>query len=79
MFLIEYGEGLFINADKIDWLQINSVGKITFTCTGDTETVYKVDSDYASSFVNNIQALSCVGGIEGKYHETIKNPQPSDT
>lgn len=77
MFLIEYDKGLYINGELVDWLHVSPVGKVSVTLSGDIETVYKVSPECASTFVNNMQALSGSGGVEARYHEIINNPQPS--
>ena len=79
MFLIEYDKGLYINGELVDWMQVNSVGKVSVTLSGDTETIDTVNPDCAATFVNNMQALSGSGGVEACYHEIINNPQPNQT
>ena len=79
MFLIEYDKNKFINAELINWLSIDSVGAVSVTLAGETETMYKVDASYAPVFVNNVQAMNHNGpSIECRYLDIIDNPQPSN-
>lgn len=56
MFLIKYDDGQYIDAEKIEWLQVKD-GKISFTVTADTDTIYTVGADYEDIFINNIYAI----------------------
>lgn len=79
MFLIEYDKGRYINGELVEWMHVDPAGKVSVTLSSDTETAYKVNPDCAAAFVNNMQALSGSGGVEGRYHEIINNQQPSQT
>ena len=69
MFLIEYYDGEFIDAEKINYIQINASG-VRFTLSGDVESLYEVDNGMAGVFINNLQAINdnpC--GLEAKLKE----------
>ena len=69
MFLIEYKKGEFVNAEKLDWLNINK-GKVQFTMEGDNESCFKVDQDCQDSFLNHLQALNCnIVNVQSKFNE----------
>lgn len=57
MFLIEYGAGLFINAEEINHLAIVK-GKVEFTIIGDNDCMFKVSPELESTFLNNLQVVN---------------------
>jgi aspartate carbamoyltransferase regulatory subunit len=57
MFLIEYGSGLFVNAEEINHLVILK-DKIEFSIIGDNEATFKVSPEFESTFLNNLQAVN---------------------
>ncbi len=57
MFLIEIGKGSFVDAEKIDCINIYD-GKVTFTINGDIETLYSVSTDYNDKFLNHLGAMN---------------------
>lgn len=69
MFLIEIESGKFIDAEKIDYLNLNE-GEVIFTLIGDATSLYKVDEDFAAAFCNNLQVInSNINSVEIKYRE----------
>ena len=69
MFLIEVESGKFVDAEKIDYININE-GEVIFTLVGDTESLYKVSEELTNTFCNNLQAInSSITNIESKYKE----------
>ena len=68
MFLIEYEEGAYINAEMINWVEVDK-GSVEFTLTGDNESVYRVCKDHQESFVNHLQGFNTnIYSVEAKYH-----------
>jgi hypothetical protein len=57
MFLIEYQEGKFIDAERINYISLN--GPITFTIDGENDMAFTVSEEAESLFLNNLQALNC--------------------
>tara|TARA_R110000851_G_scaffold267209_1_gene419661 strand:+ start:439 stop:669 length:231 start_codon:yes stop_codon:yes gene_type:complete len=56
MYLIEYSDGRFVDAERIDTLDLSE--GIKFTLTAESETFYTVEKNLESSFVNSLQALN---------------------
>jgi hypothetical protein len=56
MFLIQIAKGTFINAEKIDFIDINTGIKVYLT--NDDQSCYKIEEGYESTFMNNLQALN---------------------
>jgi|TARA_R110000824_G_scaffold192484_3_gene374690 hypothetical protein len=56
MFLIEIAKGQFIDAEKIDYIDLSK--DVRFTLSGEIEGCYVVEKNYRSTFVNNLQALN---------------------
>ena len=72
MFLIEFESGKFIDAERIDYININD-GEVIFTLSGDVESLYKVTEGLAGTFVNNLQALNDnINSVESCYHKLIR-------
>ena len=68
MFLIEYEEGVYINAEMINWVEVDK-GSVEFTLTGDTVGVYRVCKDHQECFVNHLQGFNTnISSVEAKYH-----------
>jgi hypothetical protein len=66
MFLIEYEEGSYIDAEKIDIIELSTEGVI-FTLSGNMDATYYVDNGMAGLFINNLQAINDnPNGIEAK-------------
>jgi hypothetical protein len=57
MFLIQFESGKFIDAEKIDYINVNE-GEVIFTLINDTDSMYKVDDGMVSMFLNNLGALN---------------------
>jgi hypothetical protein len=70
MHLIEYAEGSFVNAEKIELLSITEYG-VRFIV--DQSTSYEsVSKEFRSSFVNHIQAINTnITNIEKSYFKTL--------
>tara|TARA_R110000851_G_scaffold169340_1_gene315516 strand:- start:137 stop:364 length:228 start_codon:yes stop_codon:yes gene_type:complete len=67
MFLIEISKGQFIDAEKID--SIDLVKDIRFTLVGECEGCYVVEKKYRSTFVNQLQALNQnIVSVENRYY-----------
>ena len=72
MFLIECEEGVFVNAEKINWIEVDR-DKIEFTLEGDVESMFRVCKDHQELFVNHLQCLNNnISSIEAKYHNINK-------
>lgn len=56
MFLIEFAEGRFINAEIIDQVEIKE-GELRFFIPG-MENPQSVSKEYTKLFLNNLQALN---------------------
>ena len=68
MFLIEYEEGAYINAEMINWVEVDK-RSVEFTLTGDNESVYRVCKDHQECFVNHLQGFNTnISSVEAKYH-----------
>ena len=70
-FFIEYREGQFIDAEKVNWIEIKE-GQVSFTVSGEPETIYICEGKYACCFINNMQALNLNFNLERRYHEINK-------
>jgi hypothetical protein len=57
MFLIENEKGSFIDAEKIDTINVNG-GKITFSVVGDSENSYSVSKAYEEVFLKHLKTLN---------------------
>ena len=70
MFLIEYADGNFFNAEQIDHVSICG-DQVKFSGGGDYESCFIVDKDKEATFVNNLQALNqSIHNIQQLYHES---------
>ena len=73
MFLIEFNENTYIDAERIVYLCLDN-NKVTFTIDGEPENIYKVDSSIECQFLNQLQALnSNIADVSGRHHH-INNP-----
>jgi len=69
MFLIEIESGKFVDAEKIDLINLNG-GEVVFTLTSDNESLYKVDKDLTATFCNHLQAINAnINSVEAKFRE----------
>lgn len=62
MFLIEYSEGSFISANRIEWIQVKK-DTLKFTVESDPEAPFTVSEDYREVFLNNLSAINQNGTI----------------
>jgi hypothetical protein len=72
MFLVEWNRGRFINAERIDRLNIYA-DRISFTLMGDAETFFRVESEYTSTFLNHLQVINQNTINIQTRHEEIKS------
>ena len=72
MFLIQFESGKFIDAEKIDYINVSG-GEVVFTLINDTDCMYKVSDGMVSRFLNNLGALN--GNIDcvNTCHVELKN------
>jgi hypothetical protein len=67
MFLIEIAKGQFIDAERIDYIDLSK--DIRFTLAGESEGCYVVEKNYTSTFMNNLQALNQnIVNVESRYN-----------
>jgi len=71
MFLIEYDVNIFIDGERVEWIDISKKSIVKFTLHGDT-SIYNVKKGCQYSFVNNLQALNGNSNIESVYHKLNK-------
>jgi hypothetical protein len=73
MFLIEFKENQFIDAERIIHLSI-SYQQVRFTVNGKPGEVYEVDGEIEAQFLNQLQALNqSLTNPEARHHH-INNP-----
>lgn len=58
MFLIQYGAGMFVNANNISWVDFSEKGSECFGIIGDAGCEIKIHPEFASIFFNHLQALN---------------------
>jgi hypothetical protein len=69
MFLIECGKGCFVDGEDIQWVRVKE-SEVLFILKSDSQTQMKVDSEFQSSFVNNLQAINDnIASVESAYHK----------
>ena len=73
MFLIEFSESQFIDAERINHLNIND-NKVTFTICGEPVTIFTVDKEIECRFLNQFQALNQSLTNPEAIHHHINNP-----
>jgi hypothetical protein len=73
MFLIEFKEGQFIDAERINYLSLHNVA-VAFTIDGDDGNVYTVDKVIERPFLNQLQALNASLTNPEARHNHINNP-----
>lgn len=71
MFLIEYNDGYFINANEINGIWFNKED-IHFQVKGDNESSYKVAEKFRFTFLNNMDAINGNFSIHARYNEINK-------
>lgn len=71
MFLIEYADGLFVNAEEIVHLYVRKL-QVGFTIKG-VDDVFIVDKDKEVHFINHVQG--CNGGLDSPetYYHKIRS------
>ena len=77
-FFIEYLEGQFIDAEKVNWIEIKA-GQVSFSTGGDPDTIYICEGKYACYFINNMQAINQNFNLERRYHEINKTVVGDET
>ena len=73
MFLIEFTENKFIDAERIDFINLAD-NKVIFQLVGANESFFTVDKALEGVFLNKLQALNatCIN-LEARRHH-INNP-----
>ena len=73
MFLIQFESGKFIDAERIDYINVNE-GEVLFTLRGDLESTYKVSDEFIDVFLNNLGALNVnIDCVQACYKELLKS------
>ena len=72
MFLIEYEENKFIDAERIDYLGLVN-DRVTFTLNSDSGTLFFVDKALERQFINKLEDVNQGVGIASR-HMDINNP-----
>ena len=72
MFLIEYEENKFIDAERIDYLGLVN-DRVTFTLNSDSGTLFFVDKVIEKQFINRLDGVNKGEGIASRHHH-INNP-----
>jgi hypothetical protein len=73
MFLIEFSEGQFIDAERINYVWITS-RRVKFSISSDNDTLFIVDEVNEKLFLNQLQALNTnITDVAGRHHH-INNP-----
>ena len=57
MFLVEFQKDEFIDGERIDYISLTN-NKVTFTLSGDSESLFTVEKILEPLFMNHIQALN---------------------
>ena len=72
MFLIEYDEGLFVDGEEVNWIEIK-VDSMKFTMKNDPDWgTYSVSEKHRDLFVDNLEALNGNANIESAWHNLKK-------
>lgn len=73
MFLVEYNDGEFIDATKIDWICLRDEN-IEFSIT-QNKSCFFVSRELSETFINHLQALnSSISSIENRFNQ-INRPE----
>ena len=72
MFLIEYEENKFIDAERIDYLGLVN-DRVTFTLNSDSGTLFFVDKAIEKQFINKLEDVNKGPCIAARHHH-INNP-----
>jgi|TARA_R110000744_G_scaffold359020_1_gene466231 hypothetical protein len=73
MFLIEFEENKFIDAERINYVGLVNE-RVTFSIDGDTEALFYVDKVIERPFLNQLQALNASLTNPEARHNHINNP-----
>ena len=81
MFLIEFKKDMFIDAERINFINLNDdkvkftlADRVTFSLISDSGTLFFVDKVIESPFLNQLQALNqSLTNPEARHHH-INNP-----
>jgi ABC-type amino acid transport substrate-binding protein len=66
MFLIEFDENQYIDAERINYLDLSN-GKVRFTLAGESDAIYLVDKVHEKQFIDNLDVLNQGRGISSRY------------
>jgi len=73
MFLIKYGEGIYVDGEEINWIEIKP-DNIKFTMKNDPDCeIYTVQDEYRDCFVNNLEVLNNSLNIEKEWYRIKSN------
>ncbi|MFQ3209149.1 MAG: hypothetical protein ACI9HU_000633 [Colwellia sp.] len=72
MFLIEFKEGQFVDAEKINYVALNN-NEVIFSTAGDNESIFTVDKISESNFMKYLQVLNRGESVLSR-HVHINNP-----
>ncbi|AUR89327.1 hypothetical protein NVP1122B_36 [Vibrio phage 1.122.B._10N.286.46.F8] len=74
MWIVRLNKKLWLDAEKIDSLFIGSDGGLKVTVTGDASSVFTVESEFESNFLNHLEAMNQNGCCEIQSQvEEVKN------
>jgi hypothetical protein len=73
MFLIEFKEDMFIDAERINFINLTD-DKVKFTLAGDDDLICTVDKNMERPFLNQLQALNQSLTNPEARHNHINNP-----
>jgi hypothetical protein len=73
MFLIEFEENKFIDAERINYVGLVNE-RVTFSIDGDNEALFYVDKVIERPFLNQLQALNASLTNPEARHNHINNP-----
>ena len=72
MFLIEFTENKFIDAERIDFINLAD-NKVIFQLVGDNESFFTVDKALERQFINKLEDVNQGSAIASRHHH-INNP-----
>jgi hypothetical protein len=73
MFLIEYQKDIFIDAERINFINLSD-NKVRFTHASDVDLVCTVDKGLEGSFLNNLQVVNASLANPQARHNQISKP-----
>lgn len=77
MYLIEYDVGAFVDAEKIEWIDVRN-GEVLFTIAGGSGSVYQRcfkcgNKELAQNFINNLGVLNTnIQSIRASFEKNSK-------